>query len=137
MARSKEKPFNGGQWTTARFNAFIKGALRAAARRWPPKHIVKKEAWVRRGVYQCAGYDVPPHEVPITVNRENNVFVDHIEPVVDPVQGFQGWDLVIERMFVEKEGLQILCKECHQTKTGSERSLARESKKSSSLASPD
>lgn len=128
MARSKEKPHNGGQWTTARFNAFIKGALRAAARRWPPKHEVKKAAWVRRGWYRCAGYEVPAHEVPLTVDRENNVFVDHIEPVVDPVQGFKGWDLVIERMFVEKEGLQILCKECHLKKTMNERSLAKQSR---------
>lgn len=137
MAASKEKPYNGGQWTTARFNSFIKGALRAAARRWPPKHAVKKEAWISRGVYRCAGYDRPAHDVPVTVDRENNVFIDHIEPVVDPVEGFKGWDLVIERMFVEKEGLQVLCKECHKTKTGNERSLARMSKSSSSLDSQD
>lgn len=127
---TKSKPHNGGQWTVARYRSFIKGALRNAARRWPPKHAAKKAAWVRRGIYLCAGYECEPHEIPVTVNKENNVFVDHIEPVIDPTVGFTTWDSVIERMYIELEGLQVLCKMCHKTKTGNERTLARESKKS-------
>jgi hypothetical protein len=128
MARSKEKPHNGGQWTTARFNSFIKGLLRRGAQHWPPKYAVKKAAWVRRGIYLCAGYERDAHEIPLTLNGENNTFIDHIEPVIDPVSGFEGWDMVIRRMFVEKEGMQLLCKDCHQKKTGNERSLAKQSR---------
>lgn len=46
--------------------------------------------------------------------------VDHIDPVIDPVFGWQGWDVYIERMFCPVENLQILCKECHVSKTNSQ-----------------
>ena len=71
---------------------------------------------MRRGVYLCAGYKTDPHEV-----RAKDTFVDHIEPVVDPEKGFEGWDTYIERLFVERDGLQVLCRECHSLKTKEER----------------
>lgn len=49
------------------------------------------------------------------------VVIDHIDPVVDTMKGFTTWDDYVERMFVEAEGLQALCKECHKTKTDNER----------------
>ena len=55
------------------------------------------------------------------------VAVDHIEPVV-PVSGFTTWDEVIERMFVEKEGLQVLCKECHRVKCQEEKQQRKQAK---------
>ena len=119
------KPFNGGQWTAARFHSFVKGALRAAARRWPPKHQVKKDANRGRGKYLCNGYQRRNHIVPVSLgsgsSRANNVFVDHVIPVVDPIEGFTTWDEVVTRMFVEADGLQILCKDCHDIKTKDER----------------
>ncbi len=119
------KPHNDGQWTTARFNSFVKSALRAASRRWPPKHQVKKDANRGRGKYLCNGYERRNHIVPVSLSdrgiRSNNVFVDHIVPVVDPVEGFTTWDEIITRMFVEKKGLQVLCQNCHQKKTKNER----------------
>lgn len=56
----------------------------------------------------------------------SEVQVDHIEPVIDPVQGFISWDNVVERMFCEKEGLQVLCKSCHNKKTNIEKKQAKE-----------
>ena len=50
-----------------------------------------------------------------------DVQVDHIEPAVDPIKGWQGFDVFIDRMFCEKEGFQVLCKPCHKTKTTEER----------------
>lgn len=47
--------------------------------------------------------------------------IDHIDPVVDPKKGFTSWDDLIERLFCEKEGLQLLCPECHEEKTADER----------------
>jgi hypothetical protein len=48
---------------------------------------------------------------------------DHINPVVDPVEGFQGWDVYVSRLFSEAEGFQALCEECHDVKSQGERSI--------------
>jgi len=125
MATSK--PHNSGQWTIARYHSFIKGALRAASNRWPPKYQTRKDAWVERGVYQCAGYKKRKHKVPVSIlvkgKRKNNVEVDHIQPIIDPKKGFESWDKTIKRMFCEAEGLQVLCKDCHGRKTKDERAI--------------
>ncbi len=125
MARtSKEKPYNNGQWTVARFHSFVKGALRAASSRWGPKYNVLRNARTGRGVYTCAGYGRGTHGVAASIGprgrKQKNVFVDHILPVIG-TEGFTNWDSVVERMFVEADGLQILCKECHDKKTKIER----------------
>ena len=115
-------------------NAFIKSALRTASMKWPPRNQVAKAAWVSRGVYLCAGYRYGttldfeggpldyhlPHEVPRTDGGSNNIYVDHIEPVIPPT-GFTTWDDAIRRMFPEEDGFQLLCKECHTRKTKDER----------------
>lgn len=56
-----------------------------------------------------------------------DVAVDHIEPVV-PLTGFVSWDDVINRMFVEKDKLQVLCKKCHDKKTAEEKQQAKQLK---------
>lgn len=124
-----DKVRNGRQWTEARFHSFIKSALRAASNRWGPKHEAKKAARIRRGVYLCAGYRRGPHETPASLppkpgnKKRRQVAVDHILPVVDPVEGFAGWDKLIERMFCEADGFQLLCPDCHDLKTADERSV--------------
>ena len=122
----KDKPHNGGQWTVAKFNSFIKGGLRSLSNRWGPKFACKKAAWVKRGVYRCAGYLCEPHLVPATLppkpgnkKRIDNAVVDHVSPVV-PVTGFTTWDVIIKNMFCEVGGLQVLCHECHSRKTQEE-----------------
>lgn len=80
-----------------------------------------------RGVYECAACK---QHVPTTVRegggRKKNIFVDHIEPVVDPDKGFTTWDEYISRMFCEKDNLQLLCAACHDVKTADERARAVE-----------
>lgn len=127
---------NGGRWTSARFHSFIKSALRAASNRWPPKFEVKKKARIERGIYLCAGYKRKAHQVPASLpapkgkkRRVNNALVDHIQPVVDPSTGFTSWDDLIERLFCEEDGLQVLCHECHQRKTEDERIRSSERSK--------
>ena len=121
----KDKPYYSGQWTVARFNSFIKGGLRNISQRWPPKYQVRKEAWVKRGVYKCVGYKRRTHQAPASIRvnnkRVNNIFVDHIVPVIDPKKGFENWNTVVIRMFCEAEGLQVLCLDCHKRKTNDER----------------
>lgn len=123
---------NSGKWTESRFRQFVIGALRSASNRWGPKFEVVKEARVERGVYLCAGYKKRPHRVPASLppqpgksKRLKNVYVDHIHPVVDPKKGFTTFDEFIERLFVEKDALQLLCLECHTRKTADEKELRK------------
>jgi 5-methylcytosine-specific restriction endonuclease McrA len=118
---SKEKPYNNNTWTQARFNAFIKSALRSASVRWPPRYQVLEGAYVgtrinpktnrRAKFYKCNKclYDFVGKDVQ----------VNHITPVV-PVSGFDSWDGVIQRMFCEQSGLEVLCIPCHKTITDQE-----------------
>ena len=58
--------------------------------------------------------------------RVKNIYADHINPIVDPAVGRRSWDEVIERAFVEVEGYQALCYECHSSKTDKEKLIARD-----------
>ena len=128
MARpSGEKNRNGGQWTQARFNSFIKSLLRSGTRRWGPKASVKREARLSRGIYTCSGCGKEgPASVKVDGKRVDNAVVDHINPIIDPATGFTTWDECIERMFCEAENLQILCHHCHEKKSNMERAIAKE-----------
>lgn len=124
---SGEKTRCNGTWTEAKFNSFIKGNLRSATIKWGPIQVCKKQAHVRRGVYFCAGCQ---SEVPASIivdrERKNNIFVDHINPIVDPAVGFTTWDDLINRMFCELDNLQVLCRKCHDEKGLEERAIAKE-----------
>lgn len=48
------------------------------------------------------------------------VQVDHVNPVVGE-EGFQTWDIYIQRLFCEATNLQVLCSFCHLAKTGRQR----------------
>ena len=128
MGRIVKKTRNGGQWTPARFNSFIKSALRQASMRWGPKHEALKAARIRKGWYICAECK---QGVPTTVKDEEkgkrvkNVHVDHIDPVINPAVGFTTWDSVIRRMFVEVDGLRVLCSACHKVVTDEEKQIAK------------
>jgi 5-methylcytosine-specific restriction endonuclease McrA len=116
-----DKPYNSGQWTTARFNSFIKSALRSASVRWPPRYTVLSDA--------CVGTKINPKSGRLAkhykCNACNNDFpakeveVNHITPVI-PLSGFDSWDGVIKRIFCEKDGLELLCKPCHKLVTKKE-----------------
>lgn len=119
-----------GKWTEAKFNNFIRNQLRSATRKWEPIQNAKKKAQVERGIYHCAGCN---QNVPVTIKngkkRVQNVFVDHIEPIVDPDEGFVSFDQFIDRMFCEEDNLQLLCGECHDKKSLDERQRAAERRK--------
>lgn len=128
----KDKTRNSGQWTEARFHSFIMSALRGASGRWGPKHECLKRARVERGLYRCEGCGtvgpptLPPE--PGKKRRIRNIVADHILPVIDPEKGFEGWDRVVERMFVELEGYQALCHKCHTEKSKEENEIRRKAK---------
>ena len=125
-----EKTRCGGRWTEARFSSFITSLLRSGSRRWAPISDTQKEARVSRGVYECA--ECKQH-VPASIKegrkRVQNIYIDHIDPIVDPHKGFEGWDKYIERLFCERDNLQLLCRECHSMKSSQEREIAVERRK--------
>lgn len=121
---------NGGQWTPARFHSFIKGALRAASSRWPPKFVALQNAFTGTKTNSKTGRKAKHYRCNMC-NEEfpgSEVQVDHIIPTIDPFVGFVSWDNVVERMFCEADGYQVLCKPCHQIKTNVERRQAKERK---------
>lgn len=116
-----DKTRNGGEWTESRYHSFIKGGLRAASRRWPPKYQCLNDACVGQKINSntgriakhytcsCCGFDYPAKDVQI----------DHISPIVS-TGGFTTWDDLIENLFCEKDHLQCLCKPCHKIKSKQE-----------------
>lgn len=116
-----DKTRNGNTWTESRYHSFIKGGLRAASRRWPPKYTCLNDACIGQKInsntgriakhYRCSccGLDYPAKDVQ----------VDHINPIVS-TGGFTTWDDLIENLFCEKEYLQVLCKPCHKIKSKQE-----------------
>jgi len=140
MRKAIEKPYAGGQWTTARMRSFVMSALRRA--QWPVKFQSMKSAFVKAGVNPATGRMCKLH----LCEQCNNLFpqkdmaVDHIEPVV-PLKGFENtdgflgydWDQVIRRLYCESHKLQVLCKPCHKEKSldeRAERAAFKKSKKS-------
>jgi len=120
---TKEKPYNNGKWTQARFNSFITSVLRMGMRKWEPVYHALDLACVGRRLNKATGRQVKKYECAgcAKVFLRQEVQVDHIEPVVDVSEGFAGWDSYIARLFCEVDNLQVLCKECHSIKTANER----------------
>jgi 5-methylcytosine-specific restriction endonuclease McrA len=123
---------NGGQWTEARFNSFVKSALRAASRRWPPKYECLNLACTGQKINRKTGR-LAKHYKCNACNGEfpaKDVQVDHISPIINPSVGFTSWDEVINNLFCERENLQVLCRDCHSEKTKKEKAISSERKRS-------
>ena len=124
-----ETPRNDGTWTEARYNAFVKGGLRSASQRWPPRYSTLNEACVGQRInprsgrlakhYLCAACELA---YPL-----KDVEVNHKTPVV-PVEGFDSWDGVIERLFCDSDKLEVLCKQCHKNVSKLENTIRKEKK---------
>ena len=108
----------GKTWSEARYFQFIRSALRQAYSRYPVKFQVKKEAertvtgQRHRYEYKCA------HCGGWFMGKE--IQVDHIEPA-GSLRTFDDLPAFCERLFCEADGMQVLCKPCHQDKTNAER----------------
>ena len=117
------RKYNDGEWTEARFRAFIISALRAYMKRYPPKWKALKAASVGREINKRTGRLAEHYKCASCGNLfvARDVQVDHIEPVVSPTEGFQDWWVYCNRLYCEAENLQVLCKPCHKEKTNEER----------------
>lgn len=122
------KTRNSGEWTESRYFSFIKSGLRSKSTKWPPKYKTLNEACVGKKTNQATGRLAKHYKCAECGEHfpAKEVAVDHINPVVDPAVGFTSWDELIERMFCEADGLQVLCKGCHKIKSAEERTIAVE-----------
>jgi hypothetical protein len=115
-------PYANGLWTTPRFYSFVRSALRRAFTRWPPNYAARKDARQtysgpnKRQQWQfkcalCGGW---------WMQKETQI--DHkIE--CGSLRAFSDLSGFVERLFCEKDGLQVVCKKCHQEKTNLQRQL--------------
>ena len=120
MGKKVIKTRNAGTMSESAFWAFIRSALRQKSRWWKPitqcklnaKRPYKGTNKRQKFEYQC--------------NKckkwfpDKQINVDHITPAgelnkADDLPGF------VERLFVEVEGLQTLCLNCHNEKTKQEK----------------
>lgn len=90
---------------------FVLAALRRASYRWPPRTEALKAAKVAYGRYKCAACS--------QVYRRKEIQLDHLLPIIS-LTGFESWDILIKRLFCDKDGWQVLCAECHKKKTNDE-----------------
>lgn len=105
-------------------SAAVKAALRLAYRNMKdtPGKRAFLAARVSYGKYKCA--KCTQLFGPTMVKR------DHIDPV-DPLEGWISWDDFIHRLFFGS--IQVLCKECHDSKTKIENAARRKAKKNAKV----
>ena len=125
---TNERKYNGGEWTEARFHGFVTSALRAASRRWPQKYECLADAFSGKKTNVHTGREAKHYKCAQCHNEftTTNIQVDHKQPIINPRVGFEGWDVYIDRLYCEKDNLQILCKPCHAIKTKQERETAKQ-----------
>jgi 5-methylcytosine-specific restriction endonuclease McrA len=113
---AKPKIRNAGTMTESVFWTFIRSALRQKSIYWKPIRQCKLNS--RRpykGINKQQKYEYQCNECK-NWYAEKNINVDHICPAgsLKSAQDLPGF---VERLFVEIEGLQILCTICHNKKT--------------------
>lgn len=111
---------NNETMTEAAFWSWIRSALRQKSRWWKPiseakndaKRAYKGKNKRQKWEYKCAKCK--------QYFKSNEVSVDHIVPA-GALKSYEDLPGFVERLFCEKEGLQVLCNPCHNEKTKQER----------------
>lgn len=91
--------------------------IRRLHSKWKPRKNVKVNARISRGKYKCLKCE--------GIYGPREIDLDHIEPVISVEEGFIDWNTYINRLFVDEEGYQVLCKSCHKQKTHEEENKKR------------
>lgn len=112
MAKPKKKKV----WTK---EAFAKNELRKAFKRWPAAYLVKLQARVERGKYKCALCQ--------ELFKDKEMEIEHRDPVVpvDKAGKDQSLDEYVDRLLVEVDKLDYVCKNCHKAKSATEMGLRK------------
>lgn len=110
----------GATWTESRYFQFIRSALRQAFSRYPVKYQAKDAS--KRTLKHKKGRQ--QYEYQCSHCRgwfpSKSVEVDHIVPA-GSLKTYEDLPGFVSRLFCEVDGLQILCKECHVSKTAESR----------------
>ena len=122
-----------GQWTEAAFWGFIRSGIRQMSSRWPPMSEVLREFrreyngpnGRQKWEYQCALCgDWFPQAVTVGGKKKAVIQVDHIDEC-GTLSCFEDISGFCKRLFCEKEGLRVVCKDCHQKRTKESRDEKR------------
>ena len=120
MGGKRTPPFKEYKaWSEAKFFGWLRGGLRRAFTKWPPKYevvdLAKREIKKKRkGMgrfkyeYQC--------NVCNKWKTRKQVEVDHIHPC-GSLKSYEDLVGFCSRLFVGVDKLQVICKPCHAVKT--------------------
>ena len=101
-----------------RKKSFVINTLRRASYRWPTRWGAEKRSKIGRNQYYCECCGI--------IGPKKEFQMDHKVPVVDPEEGFVGFDKYADRMFPDTEdGWQRLCTDCHDIKTEEENKIRK------------
>jgi 5-methylcytosine-specific restriction endonuclease McrA len=137
MAKKKKKPkYNQ--------NSQIRSAIRRAFSRSPAVQNVKNRARSEHPKYNKDGSLAKKPAVRFECAICHKLFMgkdiacDHIIPVIDIEESFQGWDAFVDRLFCSEDNLQMVCSyklkynhlhgdaaSCHNLKTAEEKKLRK------------
>jgi 5-methylcytosine-specific restriction endonuclease McrA len=95
--------------------------LRSISLYWPARQEAIRRCMVERGNYRCEGCGQ-------TGFKRQELQLDHKDPVIDIQEGWQGFDVFVERLYCPASGFQCLCEVCHTIKTETEKQLRVQAK---------
>ena len=104
-------------WSTSRYWTYLRNVLRRGFSRYPNKYEVLKRSKEGRNQYRCAGCG--------GVFGKKDTSVDHIEPC-GPLRTWDDVAPFVDKMFCSLDGLQVLCKTCHDYKSLVDRGMSEE-----------
>lgn len=119
-----ERTRNAGTMTESAFFGMIRAALRSKSRWWKPILMCKQTS---RRLYKGTNKR-QKYEYQCNVCKEwfkdKDVNVDHIIPC-GSLNSFADLPGFVERLFIESDGLQVICSGCHNEKTKEEWKTSR------------
>ena len=117
----------GGTWTEGKRRSFIRSALRRAFTRYPSCYIAKNNA--RRpykGTNKSQKWEYQCSECKEWFLGKLTQ-LDHTTPA-GSISSDDDIGPFVTRLFCEPDGLTVMCKPCHKTKTATEREQRNEAK---------
>lgn len=113
----KDRPFNAESMTSAMFFGWLRSNLRRMTMRgWKPIAEVKKEARrAYKGPNKLQKWEFLCSSCGNYV-KSTECEVDHIIEA-GSLRSYEDLPGFVQRLFVEKDGLVLLCKQCHSSKT--------------------
>jgi len=111
-SRKRTPPFpEHPSWTTARFWGWVRGNLRKAWLKWPPRYTVLANAKERvdgKWRWRCSECN--------ELHMNKDVEVDHIT-TVGTLRCAEDLPAFVSNLFVSEDKIRVVCKSCHKRKT--------------------